>query len=155
PAAASAWRGSAGRSASPAADRSPRASSAAASVPPPHVVGDRDDHAQLRPLLVLGQDVALLGRSEAALRRHAKLVDVDVPRRFLDAKLDVVLALERAGFRRDEAEHDLLLALRQEAQRLEVPGARGVVFEEIAVVVDAAEQQLGDRLVAAFGLPAR
>ena len=32
-------------------------------------------------------------------------------------------------------------------------GAIGVVFEEIAVVVDAAEQALRDRLVAAFGDP--
>ena len=39
--------------------------------------------------------------------------------------------------RGDEAEHDDLLALGQEAQRLEAAGALGVVFEEIAVVVDA------------------
>ena len=43
----------------------------------------------------------------------------------------------------------MLLALRQEAQRLEAAGAIGVVFEEIAVVVAFAEQVLGDRLVAA------
>ena len=43
----------------------------------------------------------------------------------------------------------LLLALRHETQRLEAAGAVGVVFEEIAVDVDLAEQHLGDELVAA------
>src|SRR5262245_32403303 len=37
----------------------------------PDLAGDFDDHAQFRPLLVLGQDIALLGRGEAALRREA------------------------------------------------------------------------------------
>ena len=35
----------------------------------PHFVGDLDDHRQLRPLLVFGQDIAFLARGEAALRR--------------------------------------------------------------------------------------
>ena len=47
----------------------------------PDFVGDFDDHAQLRPLLVLGQRVALLGRGEAALRRQAELVEIDELRR--------------------------------------------------------------------------
>ena len=50
----------------------------------PDLLGDLDDHAQLGPLLVLGERVALLGRGEAALRREAELVEVDIfasPRR--------------------------------------------------------------------------
>jgi hypothetical protein len=38
-------------------------------------------------------------------------------------------------------------------QRLESARALGVVFEEIAVVVELAEQRLGNRLVAALGNP--
>src|SRR5450759_519615 len=41
---------------------------------PPHFLGDLHDHLELRPLLILGQDIALLSRSEAALRRQAKPV---------------------------------------------------------------------------------
>ena len=37
----------------------------------PHLLRHLDDHPQLGPLLVLGQDVALLGRGKAALRRQA------------------------------------------------------------------------------------
>src|SRR5688572_8728954 len=61
----------------------------------PHLSGELDDHAQLRPLLVLGQNVALLGRGEAALRAQGELVEVGVFRGLLDAALDVVLLLER------------------------------------------------------------
>ena len=56
-------------------------------------------------------------------------------RRLVDAPLDVVLLLQRAALRGDEAEHDDLVALRQEPQRLEAAGALGIVFEEIAVVI--------------------
>ena len=59
----------------------------------PHTSFDQfHDHAQLGPLLVLGQHVALLGRGEAALRRQAKLIERDVFGRLVDAALDVVLA---------------------------------------------------------------
>src|ERR1700682_4131393 len=40
----------------------------------PHLGGQLHDHRQLRPLLVLGQGVALLGRGEAALAGNAELV---------------------------------------------------------------------------------
>src|SRR5581483_6727135 len=36
-------------------------------LPPPHLFGHLDDEAELGPLLVLGQQVAFLGGSEAAL----------------------------------------------------------------------------------------
>src|SRR5712691_2608370 len=121
----------------------------------PHLVGEGDDHAQLRPLLVLGEDIAFLGRGEAALGREAELLERRELGRLLDPALDVVLLLERAALGGDEAEHHDLVALGQVAQRLEAAGALAVVFEEIAVVVAAPEQVLGDRLVAAGGNPGR
>src|SRR5215467_4801503 len=84
----------------------------------PDLVGEFDDHAQFRPF------------------------------RFLDAALDIVLLLECAALGGDEAEHDDLVALGQEAQRLEAAGALGIVFEKITVVVDLAQQRLRHRLVA-------
>src|SRR5205807_2289116 len=94
-------------------------------------------------------------RRKAALRAQAKLVERDVPGRLVDPPLDVVFFLKRTGLRGHEAEHHVLVALRDEAQRLEPAGALGVVFEEIAVISDAAEQDFGDRLVAAFRYPGR
>src|SRR6185436_2594310 len=44
----------------------------------PNFVGQFHDHPQLRPLLVLGQNVALLGGGKAPLRRQAKLVERNV-----------------------------------------------------------------------------
>src|SRR5262245_53111034 len=41
----------------------------------PDLVGEFDDHAQFRPFLLLGQDIAFLGRGEAALRREAELLE--------------------------------------------------------------------------------
>src|SRR5215470_1992647 len=117
----------------------------------PHLVGDLDDHAKLRPLLLLGEDIAFLGRGKAALGREAQLLDIDVFGRFVDAALDRVLLLQCAALRGDEAEHHLLLPLGHEPQRPEAAGAVGVVFEEIAVDIDLAEQTLGDELIAALG----
>src|SRR6202034_1676894 len=74
----------------------------------PHFAGDLDDHPQLRPLLVLGQRIAFFGRSEAALRRETKLVEIEEFRRLVDPALDVVFLFQRAGFAGDEAEHDRL-----------------------------------------------
>ena len=54
----------------------------------PHFVGDLDHEAQLGGLLLDREGVALLGGREAALRRQAELVDVDVLRGLLDAPLD-------------------------------------------------------------------
>src|SRR4029450_5419990 len=96
----------------------------------PHLFGELHDHAQLRPLLLLGQEIALLGRGEAALRRERELIDIDVFRRLLDPPLELIAALELAGLGGDEPEHDGL-ALWHEPQRLEPAGARAVVFHEI------------------------
>src|SRR5580704_2945438 len=121
----------------------------------PHLFGDLDHHPQLRPLLLLGEHVALFGGSKAALRRETELIEGGELGRLVDAAFDVVLLFQLAGFCRDQPEHNDLVALGQEAQRLETAGARGVVFEEIAVVVQLPEQNFGDRLVAAFGNPGR
>src|SRR3954464_3691895 len=40
----------------------------------PHLVGDLDGEAQLGPLLFLAENVAFLGRGEAALRRQRQLL---------------------------------------------------------------------------------
>src|SRR5437899_2589032 len=102
----------------------------------PNFLGELHDHPEFRPLLVFGQYVALLGRGKAALRRETILIERRELTRFLDAALDVVLLLQRAALRRDQPEHHHLVALRQEPHRLEATGTVGVVFEEIAVVVD-------------------
>src|SRR5262245_29789736 len=85
---------------------------------PPHLVRHLDAAAELRPLLFLGEQVAFLGRGEAALRREAELVEVDELRGFVEAAHELVLALERAGLRRHDAEHGELV-LRQQPQWLE------------------------------------
>ena len=107
-----------------------------------------DDHLQLRPLLVLGQGVALFGRGKAALRRQAQLIERNIFRRLVDAALDRVLGFEPAGLGGDQAEHDVAV-LGHQLQRLEAAGALAVVFHEIAVHLDAVEQDLLLGLVAA------
>src|SRR5690606_36029928 len=85
----------------------------------PDVGGDLDDLAHLRPLLVVREDVALLRRREAALRAQRELIERGELGRLVDPALDVVRPLEVAGLRRDEPEHDDLVALREMPQRLE------------------------------------
>src|SRR3954447_18608359 len=80
----------------------------------PDLGGGLDDQAQLRDLLVVGERVALDRRGEAALRRQAELVERHERGRLLDPPHELVLRLELAALRRDEAEHDAL-ALRHEA----------------------------------------
>src|SRR5215475_7566452 len=72
----------------------------------PDLLGKVDDHPQLGPLLLLGQHVALLARSEAALRAQAQLIEIDHPGGLVDAPPDQVPVLEPAGLGGDEAEHD-------------------------------------------------
>src|SRR5580704_9615175 len=45
---------------------------------PPDFARDLDDHPQLGPLLLLGEVIAFLGRSEAALWRQTELVERDI-----------------------------------------------------------------------------
>src|SRR5262249_13678013 len=116
----------------------------------PDVLGKLDDHAELRPLFLLRQHVALLGRGEATLRRAAILIELRELRGLLYAWLDIGLLLERAALRGDQPEHHHLRALRQEPHRLEAAGTIGVVFEEIAVEVHRTQEPLRHRLVAPF-----
>jgi hypothetical protein len=66
----------------------------------PHLFRDLNDELELLPLLVLGQDVALLGRGEAALRRQRELIERREFRGLVEPPLDVVLLLQRAALRR-------------------------------------------------------
>ena len=62
------------------------------------------------------------------------------------------LLFHRRHFARDESEHDGL-ALRHEAQRLEVARTFVFVFEQEPVDLERVEHFLGDRIVAALGVP--
>src|SRR6185312_8098494 len=114
----------------------------------PHFFGDLDHPAELRPLLVLGQRIALLGRGKAALAGDAELIEGCILRRLVDAALELVLAFELAALGGHDAEHHGL-ALGQHAQGLEAAGALIVVLHEVAVHVDLVEQDFLHRLIAA------
>src|ERR1700722_1528766 len=92
----------------------------------PPLVGDVDRELQLGPLLFLGEQIALFGGGEAALRGHRKLLQRHETGGLLQPALDVVLLLELAALRGDDADHHDLVALRQIAQRLEAAGALGI-----------------------------
>src|SRR5262249_37428083 len=53
----------------------------------PDFVGDLHNHAELRPLLFLGEDIALLARGKAALRRQAELIERHELRGLIDPAL--------------------------------------------------------------------
>src|SRR5476649_122806 len=91
----------------------------------PDLAGDLDAAAELGPLFVLGEQIALFGAGEAALRRETKLVEWGELRRLVEAALELVLALERACFGRHHAQHGMLV-LGQQAQRLEATRALAV-----------------------------
>src|SRR5258706_3950577 len=118
----------------------------------PDFPGGFHDEPHLVGLLLARDLVAVHGARESALRREAELLERRVLRRLVDAPLDGVLRLELAELGGDEAQHHGL-ALRQEAQRPEVPGALVVVLEEVAVHGELVEEDLGHRLVAAFADP--
>src|ERR1700722_487162 len=67
----------------------PSPSSGRDSTSTPDLIGELDDHRELRPLLRLGERVAVFGGGETALRRQAELVDIDELRRLLDAALEL------------------------------------------------------------------
>ena len=119
----------------------------------PDFVGDPADQLQLLPLVVLGEDIAFLGRGEAALGRDAELVERDILRSLGDAGLDRLGVLELGELGGEEAEHhDLILDF---SERLEAAGALGVVLEEEAVHAAVREENLGDRRIGARGEPGR
>src|SRR5205823_10383992 len=120
---------------------------------PPHLVRHIDRELELCPLLLLGKEVAFLGRGKAALRRYRELLQRHEFTCLFQPPLDVVLVLELAEFRRDDADHHDLVAVRQEAQGLEATGAVGIIFEEIAIVMGVPQHGFRHRLVAAGGNP--
>jgi hypothetical protein len=73
-------------------------------------------------------------------------------RRFVDAALQRVFAFQHRRLRGNETEN-YALAWRHEAKRREVARPRRVVLQAIDVGIQAIEQRVGDRLVAALGHP--
>src|SRR5580704_12128391 len=119
---------------------------------PPDLARDLADHAQLRPFLILGKDIAFLGRGEAALRRETKLLEAGELGGFFDATLEDVPGFERAGLGRHQAEHGEAI-FAQAAQRLEAAGARAVVLHEVAIHLDLVEEHFLHGFVAAGACP--
>src|SRR6266702_3602982 len=81
---------------------------------PPNFARDFGDEAELGFLFLDAERVAVDGRGEAALRAEAQLLERDVFGRLVDPALQRVLGFERRALGRDEAEHDLLVAPRDE-----------------------------------------
>src|SRR3954453_840324 len=76
---------------------------------PPNLVRHIHRELQLRPLLLLGQDGAFLGRCKAALRGHGELLERREFGGLHQPSLDVFLVLEFAELRGDDADpHDLV-----------------------------------------------
>src|SRR4051794_25704030 len=109
--------------------RAGRRASRTASGVRPDVRGDRDRCLDLRPLLGLAVDVALLGRGGPALRAERELIQGGDGGRLVDAALEVVRALEGPRLGGDQAELDDLVTLGEEPQGLEASGALVVVLE--------------------------
>src|SRR5215467_1715068 len=102
---------------------------------------------ELCPLVGFRHRIAGNGRRKAALRADRELCERDILRGFLHAALEHLARFERGSLAADEAQdHALVL---DEAQRLEVAGALGVVFEQEMGHPGAAEEALGNRFVAA------
>src|SRR4029450_12218714 len=114
----------------------------------PNFLSQLDNHPQLRPLLFFLQDVALLGRGKAALRREAQLIERNKFGCFLDAAMNLVSRLESPGFLGDQTENNGPV-LRQLSQWFEASGARGVVLHEEAIDLDLVEQDFLHGFVAA------
>src|SRR5215217_4932813 len=120
----------------------------------PDLPGGLDDQTEFGHLFLVAEHVALNGRGEATLGRQTQLLDGHEAASLLDAALELVLVLELAAFGGDQTEHDQL-PLGDEPQRLEPARALVVVLQEEAVDLEAAEQRLGDEVVAALGGPGR
>src|SRR5262249_6973504 len=69
----------------------------------PDLLRELDHLAHLRPLLLLGQHIALLGRGEAALRAERHLLHRHELGRLVEPALHGVLALQRAALGGDDA----------------------------------------------------
>ncbi len=108
------------------------------------------------PLLVVERDlVALFCRGEAALRRDAELVEIDMAGCCIELALQRIERLEIAGLGGDESRHDALLALREEPERLEPAGALRVILHEEDVDARLVEDGVRGRVVGTFRDPGR
>src|SRR5690349_10802356 len=94
----------------------------------PDLAGGADEVVELALFVIGGEAIDLGARGEAALRAEAEPRHVDVTRGFLDAALQFIDRLQLLQLGTHQTEYDDLV-LRHEAQRLEIAGARRVVFE--------------------------
>src|SRR5215472_13265666 len=118
----------------------------------PHVGGSLHHKRKLCLLIIDRERPRADAGGKAALRAEAQLLEGQEFCGLIDAPLERVFRLELAPLGGDETQHDLL-AFRHEAQRRKTAGTLIVVFEEIAVHVEAAEQHFADRIVAAARKP--
>jgi hypothetical protein len=101
---------------------------------------------------VRGDDVSFVRAGKPALRTERKILERDVFRRFLYTPAEDIALFQESSLGRDEAQDDALAA-RDEPQRLKIAGTFVVVFEQEMIDVEAAEDDLGDALVAAGRKP--
>src|SRR5262249_39830826 len=130
-----------------------RSSASSRSRSVPHRARGLEDHLELAPLDVLAYRCRSHA-AEAALRAERKLLERQIAARLVDPAAQQILRLDLRALGGDEAEHRDL-ALGDVAQRLEAAGAVAVVFEQQAVVIETAEQALGDRIIVALAVPLR
>src|SRR5262245_33479480 len=72
---------------------------------PPDLVSEFDNHSKFCPLLVLSQDIALLGRGKSALRRKAKLIERNKFGGLFDTSPDLVFRFQSPALGCNKAEH--------------------------------------------------
>jgi hypothetical protein len=114
----------------------------------PDVPGRGNEQLQFARLHIEPQAVVAVEGGEPALRTKPQAVEINDTGGLVDAALERVLGFELGNLGADQAE-DGDGVLGQETQRREVSGARGVVLEQIAIDLEAAEDALGDGVVAA------
>jgi hypothetical protein len=108
----------------------------------PDVTSGGNEQVELALLHVEPHAAIAIEGGEAALRTKPQSVQIDDAAGLVDAALERFLGFELGNLGADEADYGDGVA-RQEAQWREVPGARSVVFEEIAIDVEATEDALG------------
>src|SRR5215467_15029429 len=123
------------------------------SIRPPDRACEIDDQPQLGLLHFDGDRIPGFHAGEAALRTYTEAGGIDEAAGVVNTAAQIVDILYRRGPCRDQAEDDGL-GTRHEPQRREIAGAWAVVFEEEEADVEPVEQPFGDRIIAAFGMPA-
>ena len=114
----------------------PRAPPDSRSVPSkdsaPDFAGDIGHQLEFRPLLILGQHVALHRRRKSALRTDGQLLQRKLLSSFVDAPEKIVFLLQLRPFRAHEPKHHGL-SLRHQAQWLEIARSLIVIFQKESV----------------------